>query len=91
MLVAFLLPDDVLPDPGHPLNSLCFLLFSRRLPNGAGPLPRASSPPLTQSNPSLNVLEEEPEGISFRQGLRRNLSQTPAHSAENVDSPGIGT
>ncbi|XP_066495851.1 roundabout homolog 3 isoform X2 [Tiliqua scincoides] len=62
----------------------------RRLPNGSGPLPRASSPPLTQSNPNLNILEEEPEGISLRQGHRRNLSQTPAHSAENVDSPGIG-
>nr|XP_028564626.1 roundabout homolog 3 isoform X3 [Podarcis muralis] len=62
----------------------------RRLPNGSGPLPKASSPPLTQSNPNLNVPEEGPEGITPRQGHRRNLSQTPAHSAENVDSPGIG-
>ncbi|KAH0623226.1 hypothetical protein JD844_031302 [Phrynosoma platyrhinos] len=62
----------------------------RRLPNGSGPLPRASSPPLTQSNPNLNIPEEGPEGITSRQGHRRNLSQTPVQSAENVDSPGIG-
>nr|XP_056716010.1 roundabout homolog 3 isoform X10 [Euleptes europaea] len=62
----------------------------RRLPNGLGPSPRALSPPLTQSNPNLNVLEEGPEGSAPKQGHRRNLSQTPAHSAENVDSPGIG-
>nr|XP_056716009.1 roundabout homolog 3 isoform X9 [Euleptes europaea] len=62
----------------------------KRLPNGLGPSPRALSPPLTQSNPNLNVLEEGPEGSAPKQGHRRNLSQTPAHSAENVDSPGIG-
>ncbi|XP_053125970.1 roundabout homolog 3 isoform X3 [Hemicordylus capensis] len=59
----------------------------RRLPNGSAPPPRACSPPLTQSNPTLNVLEEGPEGIAPRQGHRRNLSQTPV---ENGDSPGIG-
>nr|XP_060643330.1 roundabout homolog 3 [Anolis sagrei ordinatus] len=62
----------------------------RRQPNGSGPFPRASSPPLTQSNPNLNVPEEGPEGITSRQGHRRNLSQTPVHNAENVDSSGIG-
>ncbi|KAL7981489.1 hypothetical protein Chor_002385 [Crotalus horridus] len=60
----------------------------RRLPNGSGPLPRPSSPPLTQSNPNLNMPEERPEVMLPRQSHRRNLSQTPAHSAENVDSPG---
>ncbi|KAM6431806.1 roundabout homolog 3 isoform 5-T5 [Liasis olivaceus] len=62
----------------------------RRLPNGSGPLPRPSSPPLTQSNPNLNMPEDRPEGMLSRQSHRRNLSQTPAHSAENVDSPGQG-
>ncbi|XP_007433382.1 roundabout homolog 3 [Python bivittatus] len=62
----------------------------RRLPNGSGPLPRPSSPPLTQSNPNLNMPEDRPEGMLSRQSHRRNLSQTPAHSAENVDSPGPG-
>nr|XP_016852268.1 PREDICTED: roundabout homolog 3 isoform X2 [Anolis carolinensis] len=62
----------------------------RRQPNGSGPFPRASSPPLTQSNPNLNMPEEGPEGITSRQGHRRNLSQTPGHNAENVDSSGIG-
>ncbi|KAG8141445.1 hypothetical protein E2320_007068, partial [Naja naja] len=62
----------------------------RRLPNGSGPLPRPSSPPLTQSNPNLNLPEERSEAMLPRQSHRRNLSQTPAHSAENVDSPGQG-
>ncbi|XP_042332175.1 roundabout homolog 3 isoform X5 [Sceloporus undulatus] len=62
----------------------------RRIPNGSGPLLRATSPPLTQSNPNLNIPEEGPEGITSRQGHRRNLSQTPVQSAENVDSPGVG-
>lgn len=78
------------PTGACPLSLMCCFLRSRRLPNGSGPLPKASSPPLTQSNPNLNVPEEGPEGITPRQGHRRNLSQTPAHSAENVDSPGIG-
>ncbi|XP_034277779.1 roundabout homolog 3 isoform X3 [Pantherophis guttatus] len=62
----------------------------RRLPNGSGPLTRPSSPPLTQSNPNLNLPEERLEAAFPRQSHRRNLSQTPAHSAENVDSPGQG-
>uniref|UniRef100_A0A8D0G6Z4 Roundabout guidance receptor 3 n=1 Tax=Sphenodon punctatus TaxID=8508 RepID=A0A8D0G6Z4_SPHPU len=62
----------------------------RRQPNGSGPPPKATSPPLTQSNPNLNVLEEGPDGHAPRHGHRRNLSQTPAHSAESVGSPGTG-
>ncbi|XP_072834939.2 roundabout homolog 3 isoform X2 [Pogona vitticeps] len=62
----------------------------RRLPNGSGPLPRASSPPLTQSNPNLNVPEEGTEHMVGRQGHHRNLSQTPGQSTENADPPGAG-
>ncbi|XP_070621774.1 roundabout homolog 3 isoform X2 [Erythrolamprus reginae] len=62
----------------------------RRLPNGSGPLPKPSSPPLTQSNPNLNLPEERSEALLPRQSHRRNLSQTPAHSAENVDFSGQG-
>uniref|UniRef100_A0A8C3SQQ7 Uncharacterized protein n=1 Tax=Chelydra serpentina TaxID=8475 RepID=A0A8C3SQQ7_CHESE len=53
-------------------------------------LPRAPSPPLTQSDPNLNALAEGADGHTPRHGHRRNLSQTPAHSAENVSSPSPG-
>ncbi|XP_043356929.1 roundabout homolog 3 isoform X3 [Dermochelys coriacea] len=62
----------------------------RRLPNGSGALPRAPSPPLTQSDPNLNALTEGADGHTPRHGHRRNLSQTPAHSAENISSPNPG-
>ncbi|XP_043390034.1 roundabout homolog 3 isoform X7 [Chelonia mydas] len=62
----------------------------RRLPNGSGALPRAPSPPLTQSDPNLNALTEGADGHTPRHGHRRNLSQTPAHSAENISSPSPG-
>nr|XP_032625909.1 roundabout homolog 3 isoform X2 [Chelonoidis abingdonii] len=62
----------------------------RRLPNGSGALPRAPSSPLTQSDPNLNALADGADGHTPRHGHRRNLSQTPAHSAENVSSPSPG-
>ncbi|XP_074978275.1 roundabout homolog 3 isoform X3 [Caretta caretta] len=62
----------------------------RRLPNGSGALPRAPSPPLTQSDPNLNALTEGADGHTPRHGHRRNLSQTPAHSAENINSRSPG-
>ncbi|XP_030394385.1 roundabout homolog 3 isoform X2 [Gopherus evgoodei] len=64
--------------------------LARRLPNGSGALPRAPSPPLTQSNPNLNALADGADGHTPRHGHRRNLSQTPVHSAENVSSPSPG-
>ncbi|XP_069470643.1 roundabout homolog 3 isoform X2 [Ambystoma mexicanum] len=62
----------------------------RRLAAGSVPLARVPSPPLTQSNPNLNAPLEGAEGHTPRHGHRRNLSQTPALSAENVSSPGAG-
>ncbi|XP_067419291.1 roundabout homolog 3 [Emydura macquarii macquarii] len=62
----------------------------RPLPNGSGVLPLAPSPPLTQSDPNLTALTEGADGHTPRHGHRRNLSQTPAHSAENVASPSPG-
>eukprot|EP00079_Xenopus_tropicalis_P027964 XP_012822435.1 PREDICTED: roundabout homolog 3 isoform X2 [Xenopus tropicalis] len=60
----------------------------RRLPSGSVPIPRAPSPPLTQSNPSLHTATEGAE--AQRQGHRRNLSQNPNLSAENVNLPNSG-
>ncbi|TFK06311.1 actin-related protein 10 [Platysternon megacephalum] len=65
-------------------------LAARRLPNSSGALLRAPSPPLTQSDPNLNALADGADGHTPRHGHRRNLSQTPAHSAENVSSPSPG-
>ncbi|XP_063799815.1 roundabout homolog 3 isoform X2 [Pseudophryne corroboree] len=60
----------------------------RRLPAGSVPIPRAPSPPLTQSNPSLHTLAEG--GDAPRHCHRRNLSQNPTLSAENVSFPSTG-
>ncbi|MEE6484551.1 hypothetical protein FKM82_013906 [Ascaphus truei] len=57
----------------------------RRLPAGSVPIPRAPSPPLTQSNPNLNTMADGME--TQRHGHRRNLSQNPALSAENIILP----
>ncbi|XP_073459334.1 roundabout homolog 3 isoform X1 [Aquarana catesbeiana] len=57
----------------------------RRMPSGSVPVPRAPSPPLTQSNPALHIGGETP-----RHGHRRNLSQNPTVSAENMDLPSTG-
>ncbi|XP_066564137.1 roundabout homolog 3 isoform X2 [Amia ocellicauda] len=64
---------------------------SRRLPCGPVPVPRAPSPPLTQSNPNLATLQEGPDPSSpHRPGHRRDLSQGVALSADNVNSTGPG-
>ncbi|XP_019345707.2 roundabout homolog 3 isoform X4 [Alligator mississippiensis] len=62
----------------------------RQLPNDPGLLPRAPSPPFTQSNPSFSALEEGTDGHTPRHGYKRNLSQTLAHSVENISSPNTG-
>ncbi|KYO35810.1 roundabout-like protein 2 isoform B [Alligator mississippiensis] len=61
-----------------------------QLPNDPGLLPRAPSPPFTQSNPSFSALEEGTDGHTPRHGYKRNLSQTLAHSVENISSPNTG-
>ncbi|KAM4702558.1 roundabout homolog 3 isoform 1-T1 [Rhinophrynus dorsalis] len=60
----------------------------RRPPGGSVPVPRAPSPPLTQSNPSLHTMAEGAE--IQRHGHRRNLSQNPTLSSENVSLPNTG-
>ncbi|XP_063291497.1 roundabout homolog 3 isoform X1 [Pelobates fuscus] len=60
----------------------------RRIPGGSVPVPRVPSPPLTQSNPSLNTSAEN--GEPQRLGHRRNLSQNPALSSDNVNFPNSG-
>uniref|UniRef100_A0A8K9XD85 Roundabout, axon guidance receptor, homolog 3 (Drosophila) n=1 Tax=Oncorhynchus mykiss TaxID=8022 RepID=A0A8K9XD85_ONCMY len=62
-----------------------------RLPCGPVPVPRAPSPPLTQSNPNLSAQqhgEGSEVGTPLRNGLahRRDLSQGAALSADNVSS-----
>lgn len=63
----------------------------RRLPCGPVPVPRAPSPPLTQSNPNLAALETSPDASpAHRPGHRREPSQGAAHSADNLSSAGPG-
>ncbi|XP_063059336.1 roundabout homolog 3 [Engraulis encrasicolus] len=59
---------------------------TRRLPCGPVPIPRAPSPPLTQSNPNLSANQEGPEAGTPQRSAnhRRDLSQGAAMSAENV-------
>uniref|UniRef100_A0A8C7JWK4 Roundabout, axon guidance receptor, homolog 3 (Drosophila) n=1 Tax=Oncorhynchus kisutch TaxID=8019 RepID=A0A8C7JWK4_ONCKI len=62
-----------------------------RLPCDPVPVPRAPSPPLTQSNPNLSAQqhgEGSEVGTPLRNGLahRRDLSQGAALSADNVSS-----
>ncbi|XP_019904084.2 LOW QUALITY PROTEIN: roundabout homolog 3 [Esox lucius] len=66
-------------------------LHARRLPCGPVPVPRAPSPPFTQSNPNLSAQkhgESSQGGTPLRNGLahRRDLSQGVALSADNVSS-----
>ncbi|KAG9263619.1 hypothetical protein AMEX_G23668 [Astyanax mexicanus] len=61
----------------------------RRLPCGPVPIPRAPSPPLTQSNPNLTANQEGPEsGTPQRSTHRREWSQGAAQSTDNVNTPG---
>ncbi|KAG8434664.1 hypothetical protein GDO86_012866 [Hymenochirus boettgeri] len=70
------------------LHQFEHLNHPRRLPAGSVPTPRIPSPPLTQSNPSLHTMAEGVE--SQRHGHRRNLSQNPTLSAENVNLTNTG-
>ncbi|KAJ8267099.1 hypothetical protein GJAV_G00138380 [Gymnothorax javanicus] len=61
--------------------------LARRLPCGPVPVPRAPSPPLTQSNPNLSANQEAPEvGNPQRSAHRRDLSQGAALSTENIST-----
>ncbi|XP_064207142.1 roundabout homolog 3 isoform X3 [Anguilla rostrata] len=61
--------------------------MARRLPCGPVPVPRAPSPPLTQSNPNLSANHEGPEaGTPQRSAHRRDLSQGAALSTENISA-----
>ncbi|XP_028838623.1 roundabout homolog 3 isoform X2 [Denticeps clupeoides] len=65
----------------------------RRLPCGPVPVPRAPSPPLTQSNPNLSTNHDGPEiGTPQRLLHRQDASQGTTHSVENVGAitPGRG-
>ncbi|XP_073459336.1 roundabout homolog 3 isoform X3 [Aquarana catesbeiana] len=81
---------EILPPP-PPANELNHFqeedsdVEMKRMPSGSVPVPRAPSPPLTQSNPALHIGGETP-----RHGHRRNLSQNPTVSAENMDLPSTG-
>ncbi|GAA6111175.1 roundabout homolog 3 isoform X2 [Tachysurus ichikawai] len=66
--------------------------LGRRLPCGPVPIPRAPSPPLTQSNPNLSVNQESSEsGTPQRAANRRDLSQGATQSVDNVNAPGRRT
>ncbi|XP_053307991.1 roundabout homolog 3 [Spea bombifrons] len=79
--------DDVTPSEDIPrLHQFDAPHQARKLPGGS--VPRAPSPPLTQSNPSLHTGLEG--GENLRLGHRRNLSQNPALSSENVSFQNAG-
>uniref|UniRef100_A0A8L0DP39 Roundabout, axon guidance receptor, homolog 3 (Drosophila) n=1 Tax=Oncorhynchus mykiss TaxID=8022 RepID=A0A8L0DP39_ONCMY len=75
----------------HPPHNTARLHHLDGLPCGPVPVPRAPSPPLTQSNPNLSAQqhgEGSEVGTPLRNGLahRRDLSQGAALSADNVSS-----
>ncbi|XP_076876579.1 roundabout homolog 3 isoform X2 [Brachyhypopomus gauderio] len=62
---------------------------ARRLPCGPVPIPRAPSPPLTQSNQNLSVKSETPEcSTPQRSANRRDMSQGTGQGADSVNKPG---
>uniref|UniRef100_A0A8C1VIW7 Roundabout, axon guidance receptor, homolog 3 (Drosophila) n=1 Tax=Cyprinus carpio TaxID=7962 RepID=A0A8C1VIW7_CYPCA len=66
--------------------------IARRLPCGPVPVPRAPSPPLTQSNPNLAANQECPDNtVPHRSAHKRDLSQGAAQSVENINNttPGV--
>ncbi|XP_058268720.1 roundabout homolog 3 isoform X2 [Hemibagrus wyckioides] len=66
--------------------------LGRRLPCGPVPIPRAPSPPLTQSNPNLSANQESSEsGTPQRAAHRRDLSQGATQSVDNANAPGRRT
>lgn len=55
-------------------------------------MPRAPSPPLTQSNPNLSANQECPDNtVPHRSAHKRDLSQGAAQSVENISNttPGV--
>uniref|UniRef100_A0A4W5NIN5 Roundabout, axon guidance receptor, homolog 3 (Drosophila) n=1 Tax=Hucho hucho TaxID=62062 RepID=A0A4W5NIN5_9TELE len=73
------------------LTTHSFFAVYSRLPCGPVPVPRAPSPPLTQSNPNLSAQQhgEGSEGgtpLRNSSAHRRDLSQGAALSADNVSS-----
>ncbi|XP_018420477.1 PREDICTED: roundabout homolog 3 [Nanorana parkeri] len=81
--------DDMYDSEDIPrLQQFELLPHPRRMPSGSVPVPRAPSPPLTQSNPSLHTVAEG--GETPRHGHRRNHSQNPAVGSENMDLPSTG-
>ncbi|XP_030648096.1 roundabout homolog 3 [Chanos chanos] len=76
-------PGHDLPRPHH----LDGPQLARRLACGPVPVPRAPSPPLTQSNPNLSASHEGPEsGTPHKLAHRRDLSQGATLSAENISA-----
>uniref|UniRef100_A0A4W4F3Q3 Roundabout, axon guidance receptor, homolog 3 (Drosophila) n=1 Tax=Electrophorus electricus TaxID=8005 RepID=A0A4W4F3Q3_ELEEL len=60
----------------------------RRLPCGPVPIPRAPSPPLTQTNQNLSANSEVPESSTPQRSThRRDVSQGTGQSADNVNTP----
>ncbi|XP_057177149.1 roundabout homolog 3 isoform X3 [Triplophysa rosa] len=61
--------------------------IARRLPCGPVPVPRAPSPPLTQSNPNLSANRECCDNtVPHRSAHKRDLSQGAAQSIENISN-----
>ncbi|XP_065115558.1 roundabout homolog 3 isoform X2 [Paramisgurnus dabryanus] len=61
--------------------------IARRLPCGPVPVPRAPSPPLTQSNPNLSANQECSDNtVPHRSSHKRDLSQGAAQSIENISN-----
>uniref|UniRef100_A0A8C7MZW9 Roundabout, axon guidance receptor, homolog 3 (Drosophila) n=1 Tax=Oncorhynchus kisutch TaxID=8019 RepID=A0A8C7MZW9_ONCKI len=84
-------PREESRHPPHNTARLHHLDGQHRLPCDPVPVPRAPSPPLTQSNPNLSAQqhgEGSEVGTPLRNGLahRRDLSQGAALSADNVSS-----
>lgn len=71
---------------------LNLVLTDSRLPCGPVPVPRAPSPPLTQSNPNLSANQECPDNtVPHRSAHKRDLSQGAGQSVENISNttPGV--
>uniref|UniRef100_A0A4W5NKX7 Roundabout, axon guidance receptor, homolog 3 (Drosophila) n=1 Tax=Hucho hucho TaxID=62062 RepID=A0A4W5NKX7_9TELE len=84
-------PREESRHPPHNTARLHHLDGQHRLPCGPVPVPRAPSPPLTQSNPNLSAQQhgEGSEGgtpLRNSSAHRRDLSQGAALSADNVSS-----
>ncbi|TRY88273.1 hypothetical protein DNTS_009321, partial [Danionella cerebrum] len=69
------------------LHQLEQIQTPRRLPCGPVPVPRAPSPPLTQSNPNLSANQDYADStVPQRSAHKRELSQGAAQSVENISN-----